>query len=63
MRTLALLDGCDDDDVVRPELVLRAINQAWSPKTVVDWPEMTARELRERIAAARLGLAKGEKIP
>jgi len=62
-QVLDLLDGADDDDVVRPEMVLKAVNQVWSPGHIVDWPEMTARELREAMREKRSALAGGEKIP
>ena len=62
---VALLDGCDDDDTVRPALVFDALRQVWSPKTDVEaWDEeITAKQARERIADARRRLAEGELIP
>lgn len=62
---VTLLDGCDDDDTVRPALVFEALRQAWAPKTVVEaWDdEITAGQVRERMQAARRRLAEGELVP
>lgn len=62
-QTLSLLDGCDDDDTVRPALVFEAIRQAWAPNAEVEPLDCTAGELRERVARARRALAEGELIP
>lgn len=60
---LTLLDGCDDEDVVRPGMVLEALRMAWSPASEIPWPEMTAGELRQSSREARARLAHGEHIP
>jgi hypothetical protein len=61
---LELLDGCDNDDVVRPALVLEAIRQAWAPAATIEpLGEVSAGEIRRRLLAARAGLARGERIP
>lgn len=62
---VTLLDGCDDDDTVRPTLVFEAICQAWAPNADVEaWDETTtAGQVRSRLSAARARLAKGELIP
>ena len=63
-QLLSLLDGCDDEDTVRPALVFEAVRQAWSPATEATLPDgMTAGELRRRLQAKRQQLAEGEKIP
>jgi hypothetical protein len=63
-QMLELLDGCDDDDDrVRPALVFEAVRRSWAPDTEVEPLDCTAGELRERIAAGRLALARGEVIP
>jgi len=62
-QALYLLDGCDDADLVRPGIVLEALHKAWAPGVDVEWPELTAGEMRERIAVARLSLARGDRIP
>lgn len=54
---VALLDGCDDDDLVRPEMVFEALREAWAPRYDGEWPEITAGEMRSRILAARGRLA------
>ena len=61
-QVLDLLDGCDDD-AVRPELVLDAIHKVWAPQVEVDWPTLTAGELRGYVASTRERLARGELIP
>lgn len=62
---LDLLDGCDDDDSVRPALVFEALRQAWAPHGEVEPLKdgTTAGEVRARAAAARAALARGELIP
>lgn len=61
---VTLLDGCDDDDTVRPALVLEALRQIYAPSMEVKWPEgLTAGEMRERILDARRRLAEGEQVP
>lgn len=64
-QILELLDGAgaDDDDVLPPRLVLEAVTAIWAPGYVVDWPELTVRELRERMRRKRAELAAGERIP
>lgn len=41
-QTLSLLDGCDDEDSVRPGLVFEAIRQAWAPQVECEPLECTA---------------------
>lgn len=61
---VSLLDGCDDEDTVRPALVFEAIRKVWAPDTDVAWDDaITAGEVRERTKAARRALAEGERIP
>lgn len=58
-----LLDGCPDDDTVRPALVFEALRIVWHPTTLVGWDDtITAGEVRRRCAAARARLAEGELI-
>jgi hypothetical protein len=61
-QILELLDGCDDGDTVRPDLVLEALRQVWAPGAKLRPLELTAGELRARIADARAGLARGELV-
>jgi hypothetical protein len=56
---IAMLDGCDDDDVVRPQMVFEALRDAWAPAYAEDFPEVTAGEMRARIMASRARLAGG----
>lgn len=59
-----LLDGCDDEDTVRPAMVFEALRKAWSPNTEVGWDdEITAGQVRDRMRTARRRLAEGELIP
>jgi hypothetical protein len=62
-QMLALLDGCGDDDSVRPGLVMEALHQAWAPLTEIEPLEATAGEVRAGILNARRALACGEMIP
>lgn len=64
-QTLDLLDGCDDDDIVRPQIVWEALREVWAPgiDDVHLAADVTAGELRERANAARHALATGELIP
>jgi hypothetical protein len=58
-QVLTLLDGCDDDDLVRPQVVWEALQKAWVPKqplTVLP-DDMTAGEMRRRTRHARRELA------
>jgi hypothetical protein len=52
-QALVLLDGCDDDDSVRPDLVLEALRQIWAPGAELPPLDITAGEFRRRVAAAR----------
>lgn len=57
---LFLLDGCDDDDTVRPAMVFEAMRQVWAPKVDRFWDDsITAGEVRQRAAVARRRLAQG----
>lgn len=59
-----LLDGCDDDDTVRPAMVFEAMRKEWAPKGEFLWDKsITAREARVRLAALRGRLAAGETVP
>jgi hypothetical protein len=56
-----LLDGCDDEDMVRPALVLEAMATVWAPRLI--WepiPVVSAGLLRERLRLARHRLAAGK---
>lgn len=55
-----LLDGCEDDDVVRPEMVFQALRAVWHPSFEGEWVAITAGEIRTRVNAARARLAAGE---
>ena len=56
---LALMDGADDDDTVRPALALRALADALG---VADYsaPELSAAEFRKKARAALEALAQGD---
>jgi hypothetical protein len=64
-QLLYLLDGCDDEDTVRPALVFAAVAQAWAPQIADEFDPLdcTAGEFRQRLRRARQGLAEGERIP
>ena len=59
-----LLDGCADEDTVRPAMIFEALRQVWAPATEAAWnDELTAGQVRALTAAARRRLADGELIP
>jgi hypothetical protein len=63
-QMLSLLDGCDDDDTVRPALVFEALRQEWAPDLDVEpLGDQTAGDVRRRLHAARRALAEGDLIP
>jgi hypothetical protein len=63
-QALDLLDGCDDDDTVRPQLVWEAICSAWSHAgELPPLEEVTAGEMRRRLRRARGSLAEGQRVP
>lgn len=63
-QALDLLDGCPDDDVVRPQLVWDALCDAWSHSVEVPaLEEVTAGEMRRRLRRARQHLAEGQRVP
>lgn len=64
-QMLSLLDGCADDDVVRPQLVWEAMHKAWVPTWKIEPlpDDLTAGDLRSRVQQARHDLAAGELVP
>jgi hypothetical protein len=63
-QALDLLDGCDDDDDVRPALVWEAVCRSWAP-SLPAFPlgDVTAGELRRKLRGVRAELAEGARIP
>lgn len=60
---LTLLDGCDDDDTVRPQLLLESLRDAINPDMEIPESGLTAREVKARLREGRRWLAEGETIP
>lgn len=59
-----LLDGCEDDDTIRPALIYEAIREVWAPTHARDWdPTITAAQVRAGMRNGRARLAAGERIP
>jgi hypothetical protein len=64
-QMLELLDECDDEDTIRPQIVFDALAKTWAPHLdVASLDEgTTAGQIRERIQRARFALAQGARIP
>ena len=62
-RILAALDGCDDDDVVRPAMVWAALEDVgWRNVSADELDGMTVGEMRAKMRAWRTALAEVEGL-